>query len=285
MQELVKFFVNFIFKKKLQNIDRFKDIHLNESCYIFGDGLSVKYFDLEKFSDLTSIIVGKLYLHKDYSKLKSKYIVSCDPLWLTPFFLSIKNKYGANPQSKNKKFLVYDPLAASLKDFIKENNETKFFVDISNFPFNYNSKNINFLSKYSSKNSFNELFYKLNSIQYFGQTLPTSIVLAIYMGFRNIYLVGCDYTHYPSRNVHWFEKQKSKLWYKKHLKYLKEFFDEVKKHAKIHTITLDGTSNNLDYIKYINYTNYQPIYRENNEILSETNIKTLSSSDWFGYNI
>ena len=31
-------------------------------------------------------------------------------------------------------------------------------------------------------------------------------MLAIYMGFTHIYLVGCDYTHVPARNLHWYEK-------------------------------------------------------------------------------
>ncbi len=275
---LFKYFLKGNFNK----IIKLKNIHLNESCYIFGDGVSIKYFDLNKFSNFTSISSGKIYLHNDFSKLKCKYVVSCDPLWLTPFFLSIKNKYGSDPLSKNRKFLKYDPLSNHLKNFIIQHQDINFITDISSLLFNY-SKNIFHISKYAKQFPLNNLFFELNSHNYFGQTLPTSICLAIYLGFTNIYLVGCDYTHFPSRNSHWFENQVPNLYYKKHIDYMKSFFDNAKEFVNIKTITLDGSSKNIKYETYEKFTNSKTKYKNNNELLTKENLNILSTSNWFGY--
>ena len=36
--------------------------------------------------------------------------------------------------------------------------------------------------------------------------LRRAISLAVYLGFKTIYLVGCDYLMIPSRYGHWYEK-------------------------------------------------------------------------------
>ena len=45
-----------------------------------------------------------------------------------------------------------------------------------------------------------------NGIGIYEGSLHASISLAIYMGFEEIILVGCDYTHKNSRIGHWYEK-------------------------------------------------------------------------------
>ena len=283
MQTLISA-LNFFLRKRFKKINNLKNNYFDESCYIFGDGVSIKYFDLKQFSSLISIISGKLYLHNDFPLLNSKYVVSCDPFWLTPFFLSLKNKHGADPNSKNKKFLKYDPLSLNLKNFIKNNNSINFLVDISNYPF-VNGDNIYYISRFFKNYALNKKFLDLSAHDYFGQTLPTSIALAIHLGFKNVYLVGCDYTHHPSRNSHWFENQIPNLWYKKHSEYLQNFFLEAQRVINIKSITLDGVSKNLDFIKYNNFTNAQIIYKENYELLSKHNMNILADSNWFGYKI
>ena len=54
------------------------------ACYIFGDGKSLKYYDLSSFSDLPSISLGYLSLHNDSKFLNLKYILSCDSFSFFP---------------------------------------------------------------------------------------------------------------------------------------------------------------------------------------------------------
>lgn len=281
MQSLI-YILNFFLQNKFKRLNTLQNIHRDEICYIFGDGVSIKHFNIKNFSNFKSIVCGKLYLHNDFEYLNCQYIVNCDPFFITPFFLNLKNKYGADPNSKNKKFLTYDPISLNLKNFIDENKNINFLVDITNYPF-VNGNNVFYISRFFRDYKLNKIFSKLNSYEMFGQTLPTAITLAIFLGFKKIYLVGCDYTHFPSRNSHWFENQLPKIWYKKYLNYMKAFFREATKHVKITTITLDGVSKNLEYITYKEFTNTDPIYYENSKLLTENNIRTLSSSKWFGY--
>ena len=61
----MKDLLNFSARPILKRIQRFKDIHRGESCYLFGDGTSIKYFDLNKFTDKISIPCGFLLFHND----------------------------------------------------------------------------------------------------------------------------------------------------------------------------------------------------------------------------
>lgn len=48
------------------NLEKYKDIHKGETCYIFGDGPSIKWFDLSKFSDHIGISCGVIPFHNDF---------------------------------------------------------------------------------------------------------------------------------------------------------------------------------------------------------------------------
>ena len=54
------------------------------ACYIFGDGKSIKYYDLSSFSDLPSITMGYLSIHNDSKFLNLKYALCCDSFCCFP---------------------------------------------------------------------------------------------------------------------------------------------------------------------------------------------------------
>lgn len=55
--------------------------HEGESCYIFGDGISIKYFDLNKFNDKISIVGNYIPFHNDFEKLNAPYCVMSAPFF------------------------------------------------------------------------------------------------------------------------------------------------------------------------------------------------------------
>ena len=65
--------LNFFAKSVLSKNKKFKGLHAGESCYIFGAGASLKYFDLGLFNDRVSIGCGQLFVHRDIHKLDLKY--------------------------------------------------------------------------------------------------------------------------------------------------------------------------------------------------------------------
>ena len=165
------------------------------------------------------------------------------------------------------------------KKIIKKYPEKQFFLNLSNYPYiNTNNTNFNFLNYPSIEN--NEMFIS-NRINCFAGAIRHSISLAIYMGFKNIYLVGCDYTHSPSVAKHWYEKGKGLVFDLED--YQKDFFNIASEFANITTVTVNGISEKLNYIKYQDLTGDLPSYRENVELISDVYLNDLKT--WPDYTI
>jgi hypothetical protein len=256
-------------KPILSKIHRFKDAHRGESCYLMGDGVSIKWFDLKAFSDKTSIPSAFIPFHKDFDKLSVKYLSIAEPWWFYPWERdpAVTGKISVNPRQ-----LAY-------RDILRKNNNKEFFINLSNYPVLHN-KNITYLYKdiYDKRLPSNFITRQINA---FHGSLRSSILLAIYMGFDHVYLVGYDYTHLPSRNLHWYEKGKGII--HPHENYNQDFFAIAKEFIDITTITLDGTSDFINAVTYKEHTGRDPLYRENNELADERYLKALAT--WSGYSI
>ena len=68
----------------LSKIHRFKDIHKGTSCYLMGDGISIKWFDLTVFSDKIVLPCGFIPFHNDFNRLDVKYLLLLEPFWFYP---------------------------------------------------------------------------------------------------------------------------------------------------------------------------------------------------------
>jgi hypothetical protein len=254
---------------ELSKIHKFKDIHRGEDCYLFGDGISLKWFKLHEFANKISIIAGRIVWHNEFDLLNGRYLLECDPFVFYPGFVT---RYFFKSSSMPHIFKAY-------REVIRNNPEKHFFLNFSNFPV-IRSRNINYLFRNivdaRLPNSF--ISHRINP---FLGSLRVGILMAIYMGFDHIYLVGCDYTHVPSRILHWYEKGQGV--FSPHENYQKDFFEIAKEFIDITTITLDGTSDFINAVTYKEHTGREPVYRENTEIVDEKYLKVLAT--WPGYTI
>jgi hypothetical protein len=168
------------------------------------------------------------------------------------------------------------------KEIISKNPEKTFIVHWTNWPITWFLKNIYYINKkFTFKDmQYHDLFKNFNC---FEGSFMFSISLAIYCGFKKIYLVGFDYTHSPARINHFYEKGKGLINNQKFNGYEKEFIRATREYVDIITVTLDGKSNHLDYITYKDLTGEDPAYRENTELVNHKYLKVLSS--WPGYTI
>lgn len=87
---LLKNFINkniipTVFNFLLSKIKKYKNIHKGETCYLIGDGCSVKYFDLKKFSNHISIPCAMLPFHNDFYKLKVPYAFIIEDKYFYPY--------------------------------------------------------------------------------------------------------------------------------------------------------------------------------------------------------
>ena len=106
------------------SIKKFINKHLGETCYILGDGPSIKSFDLSSFSNHIGIACGNLIFHNDFKKLNVKYYAIPEPWLFYPRILQ-KKSYLKN----------YYKISSFLKSEIKKSNDIQFFINLSNFGF------------------------------------------------------------------------------------------------------------------------------------------------------
>lgn len=65
----------------LGKVRKFNNIHKGESCYIFGDGISLKSMDLHQLSDKCAIACNYVPFHKEFVSLNCSYGVVSAPLF------------------------------------------------------------------------------------------------------------------------------------------------------------------------------------------------------------
>lgn len=268
MKKIIKKFakdvIPFIARPVLSRIHQFKDIHKGESCYLFGNGISLKYFDFTKFNDKTTIGCTFLPFHKEFDRLKCPYVLFTDSFQFFPLHRVV---------SESKKFFI-NKVGSEYMKAIARYKDKKFFLDVTNYPVTWAYKNIiyEFQDIFDPRLADDFISKKFNC---FAGSLRAQILLAIYMGFDEALLAGHDYTHHPSRSLHFYEKGtgvRNSL-----SRWDEEFLSFAKKFIRIKTMTLDGKSETLDYITYKEYTGAEPVFRENNEIVEDRYLKALST--------
>jgi hypothetical protein len=248
-----------------------KNRHKNESCYIFGDGISIKWFDLAAFPKKPTFTLTYIPFHKQAESLNVRYCLLTEPKYFYPYF---KLPYPPNPWWRNRIHYIYRRL-------IKDRNDLEFFVNLRSYPV-LRGNNIYYLFQSINDSDFEFLQECILSREEVnGGSLRYAILLAIYMGFKDIILVGCDYTHDLSRSLHWYEKGEGILYPQPD--YQRRFFDIAQKYAKITTITIEGGGSALPAMTYTEFTGKPLNFRENHEILDEKTLKLLAT--WPGYTI
>jgi len=105
------------------------------------------------------------------------------------------------------------------------------------------------------------------------------IWMILYMGFKKITLVGCDYAASPKKLGHFFEFGKSEnveLGYKIGDEILQSLSDRI----DMVTISNKLKGTHITSISYLNYTNTKPIYKKNNKIVFKEDLKELHSLNY-----
>ena len=258
---------------KVRKILEFKNFklenrHLGEQCYIFGDGHSIKYYDMSNFSDKIGIACNHFPFHKDFKKANVKYSVLIEPYYFMPFFDRIFKK------RKVQSIFSFNPISFNYRKLIKSNRSIVFFVNLSNWLF-LSGKNVHFLYRniLSKKKKYNnEICKKFDCDK---GVLRRAISLAVHLGFKEIYLVGCDYLFSPMLYGHWYEKGGPHEDFIDE-NYIQNFIDEVKKLGiNFKIVAPYKTDSNIKVETYLDLFNKDVVYRENTELLTKQTIKFL----------
>lgn len=213
-------------KRKNQDVysklRQYKNIHEGKNCFIVGTGPSLTLEDVDKLNGQYSIGVNTLYKFYDKTDWRANYYCVIDP-----------NTYGAIGHNL-KKYHTDDLFIAGNRIKEKDLIVNRFSLECSSFyrmayP-QYFETPCNFSDDLSDE------IYDGASVVY------AAIQIAVYMGFKEIYLLGVDCNYDKNTILH-----NSDLGYGKNYKYnwtkqtgltMIEGFKVAKKYADEHDIKI-----------------------------------------------
>lgn len=171
--------------KLLKKNKKFKEIHKGERCFILGNGPSLNEIDFSTLKDEYVFTVNELMLHEHFSELNSNYHLFADPAFFEMDYDSNIAKerkcFFENMGEEVHKTIVFVPIEA------KKNIHEIGWLD--GMQLGYWSSQLYFYSGFSEKINFTKF------IPGFWAVIQWAIALAVYMGFKEIYLLGCEATN------------------------------------------------------------------------------------------
>lgn len=217
--------INLFFKFKTRSIlsknVKYKNLHKGEKCFILGTGPSLEGLTKKEINFLEDEIVfgvNSFYKVTFLSSVKPRYYVLAD-----------NNYWGiASYTFKDIRNTYYD----CHPTFITDVRASRYLEDDTDAMFFY-AKNYPIKSKFRGDLSGN-VSITMNVVSF-------SIIAAIYMGFKEIYLLGCDYNLFCQKhNLHCYDdtEEKNELptynlaFYLKYYALTTEFHYHISEYAK-----------------------------------------------------
>lgn len=163
---------------------RFENIHKGKKCFVVGNGPSLRKQDLSLLANEYVFTVNQLNRLPEFEQLKSNYHFIADPV----FFRLEENKqeemeviqFMKEIRTNDNIPTCFFPLGAM--SFIKKHK----FEEV--LPVNYFEARYSFTENYSDSINFTRFVPAFSTVVHY------AIIMAIYMGFEEIYLLGCDMT-------------------------------------------------------------------------------------------
>jgi len=256
------------------NLNKFKDIHKGEACYIFGDGPSIKWFDLAEFADKIGISCGSIPFHNDFKSLSVKYHLLVEPWFYCPSWIQ-RHQYLKD----------FKPLVKIHKETMKEYKDKEFFINLSNFPW---ILGLNITYVHRTLIPRNSKLHKVKEVKDpFGGSFHATLSLAYLMGFSKVYLVGFDaWTIKPLRTRRWYELGKGEIFKVDDNDIELDFLNILKENMDIYTILPHekNFSSNVKGLSYSEFTGKNALYKENHQLTSKDHLKIMNSLNGRGNN-
>ena len=209
---------------KKNRLTKLKNLYSGKRCFIIGNGPSLGYDDLQKLKKEITFGSNGIYLAKKYWNFEPTYYVVNDVNYL-------RNHYGEIMNVDSTKIFNF-----AGRILLKNSQANKIFL-YREIPYN---------DHYSKERDFS-----LNpSIRIYGgaTVIYVQIQLAIYMGFKEIYLIGVDFDYGELSNLK-IVNEESFIASKSNKKY---FVDNYLKEGLVYNIPrLDDHRNSFIHAKII----------------------------------
>lgn len=246
----------------LQRNEKFKGRHAGETCYIIGNGASLKQMELDAFSDHVSIGLNLLCVHNDFRSLHVPYFVVPEPF--------IFYRYFKNPYTQQ-----YQPnvIGNLIRTALQPHAEVTVFTSISNV-FGRGLANSYYLHHFGHRDVDRRFCDISGAFSFMAGSLFMAIGLAINLGFAKAILVGCDYTFTPISAGHFYAYGPPIRTDHVHNMY-ERLFAEAAPSIALSVITTTGESRWLPYETYERHSGRKLRQRENVEIVRESYLRQL----------
>ena len=178
------------FLLKVKENSKFKGIHSSKRCFILATGPSIRNQDLKPLHGEWCFAVGEFFLHPDVQVIAPAYHVLA-PIH-PPFTM----------ETTNQRFISFTKYYSKEVTYFLGDNDYQF--SHSNFlkgHLEYNHLDINFLNYFKDYqldefNYNNEHTWDICATPFAPRTVVyIAIQVAVYMGFNEIYLLGCDHDY------------------------------------------------------------------------------------------
>jgi len=170
----------FRYKNIVSKNKELKDKYQGKRIFLIGNGSSLNQMDLTKLKNEYTFVFGFFFLHKDFKEIRPKFYSMMDPLQNLP-------KTGLGPtlfRDTDRAFKDIDVkvfFRIDSKEYIEKNklflNKDKYYLLLDRSV----PKALIISDDISKYHSFSDA------------SIYNAICLAVYMGFSEIYLIGCDY--------------------------------------------------------------------------------------------
>lgn len=251
----------------LERNKRFKNLHRGQSCYLFGNGVSLKSMDLGRFSDKIAIGCNSLFVHKDFGKLDCRYYQI--PATLT--FYPYRRYYGK---------LQRNYIGDLYRKKIGENRRVNFFTSLSNI-LNMRGNNIYYTHHFGSRVRSLDKCEMDGVFSFMAGGTYAMLGTAIYMGFESAVLVGVDYTFTPRQSHHFFEKGQGFV-HKEVDNVYGGLFEALQDRIDLTTVVPNRMQSSLlKYVEYEKYTGASSIYSENMEVVDAESLAYLNKQGYY----
>ena len=172
-----------VYKNRIGN-NQYKNTHKGERCFILGNGPSLRKVKLSSLKDEFVFTVNNFSQVKNYENVKTNV-----HLWTDMAFFNF-----SDVQKYDKKLLIENYLDIARQEpicFVP--NEAYGFME----EYKLEEKlNLHYLSILDLISEDNKLYFDISDyITGFNTVVQYAIVIAVYMGFKEIYLLGCDSTN------------------------------------------------------------------------------------------
>lgn len=165
---------------------KFKGKYQGKRCFILGNGPSLKEVDFDKLANEYVFTVNNIMRVDGYEKLHTNF-----HLWMDLAYFNLRNDLKYNISEVKKEINIMAGM-----------DGVECFARIEGRPFMNRickRKNINYLK--AGIELFDEFDMEADFTKYvptFTTVVQYAILLAVYMGFKEIYLLGCDSTSVKS---------------------------------------------------------------------------------------